>query len=325
MLWPGESVAFDAGGLRFTPMDDPAVVLSSAMNDGARATDEFLRLIGEAMRRPLANATSPLIEISGGFDSSCVAIAAADLRQGLTSYGVIQPGAVGTQQRSRRRELIELLGLRDHEGPSWDPLPTRSLDYPECRVTPYDDLYRMACLKTIDRHDLQHCDIVISGIGGDELTKEFTFIREPWEVPGFASSSAIVAAASRADMFMRRGIWPVNPLLDIQVINFCRALPKKMRENRLLNILTLARAGLSDGYIMPRLTENFGNVLTLEGVELDYNEFFDTSVIGDYGIADVYAPLAEVAQATQDGVSKRMVGKMYTTLKLEMTLRSYIR
>ncbi|KHA64580.1 hypothetical protein NI18_08225 [Sphingomonas sp. Ant20] len=243
MLWPGEQATFDEHGLRFSAMPDPDIVLSSAFTDGARATDEFVRLIGAAMSRNLSRSLSPLLEISGGMDSSCVAIAAAEIRGSLTSYGVIQPGAIGVQQRQRRRELVDLFGLNDHDGISWDPLPTLSLDFAECRVTPYDDLYRMPCINTIERHGLQNSDIVITGIGGDELTKEHTFHREEWEVSGFSSSSSILAAVSRADMFMRRGIWPVNPLLDISVINFCRALPKQMREGRLLNILTMARAG----------------------------------------------------------------------------------
>lgn len=324
MLWPGERATFDEKGLRFSVISDPEIVLSSALADGARATDEFVRLIGTAMSRNLLRSSAPLIEVSGGMDSTCVAIAAAAIRSPLTSYGVIQPGAIGVQQRQRRRELVNLLGLNDYEGISWDPLPTLSLDFEECRVTPYDDLYRMACLNTIKRNGLLDSDIVITGIGGDELTKEHTYHREEWEVGGFASSSSLVAAVSRADMFMRHGIWPVNPLLDMSVINFCRALPRQMREGRLLNILTMTRSGLSDGFVSPRYVENFGPVLMMEAIELDYDAQFETSIIGDYGIADVYAALAEVRDATKDGVTKRMVGKMYNMLKLERTLRSYV-
>ncbi|KHA64579.1 hypothetical protein NI18_08220 [Sphingomonas sp. Ant20] len=62
----------------------------------------------------------------------------------------------------------------------------------------------------------------------------------------------------------------------------------------------------------------------MEAIELDYDAQFKTSIIGDYGIADVYAALANVRDATKDGVTKRMVGKMYNMLKLERTLQSYI-
>lgn len=324
MLWPGESLRFDSNGLTFRPIAVPHVVLPSALRDDARATDTFVNLISAAVRRPLARAGGAALEVSGGLDSSCVAVAASRVTSGLRSYGAIQPGVVGSQQRRRRQELIKLLGLKDRATPPIKGSPTQWLEDPECQITPFDDLYRTPCLAALDLHGSGTIDTVLSGIGGDELTKEYSPGRPDWELAGIPSSSGSVAAASRADMFMRRGIWPVNPLVSVPVVNFCRALPLRLRSGRLLNVLSLARAGLSDGFLFPRYHEHFGNVLTQEGMQTDYDVVFRQSVIADYGITDISAVLQEARAATLEGISWRLISKLYNMAKLEYVLRRYL-
>jgi asparagine synthase (glutamine-hydrolysing) len=324
MLWPGEAVCFDNNGLSFEQISSPAIVISSALNDDARATDVFLDLITQAAKRSLERSTGPAVEVSGGLDSSCVAVAIARIRPDLKSYGAIQPGIVGQQQRRRRDELINLLKIDDRASQIGDETPTLSLARPECQLTPFDDLYRLQALDALDLHPVNSIDTVLTGIGGDELTKEYSPLRPEWDLGGVASWSAIVAAASRADMFMRRGVWPVNPLVSIPVINFCRALPPKLRFNRQLNLMTLARAGLSDGFLFPRYHEHFGNVLTLEAINTDYDKVFSQSVIADHHIVDISATLALARDATLHGLSWELVSKLYNMAKLEFVLRRYI-
>lgn len=324
-LWPGESMVFDSEGLKFSICENIAVVLPSTFSDRARATDAFLDAVAAVLQPLLSRSKRPLLEFSGGMDSTCVALAASSVRTGLESYGVIHPGAVGRQQRMRREELIEMLGLIDYTGSSSSTLPVQSLRMDECQVTPNDDVYRMCLMDTLQTHELQGVDMVMSGIGGDELAKDFTFWRHEWELPGHASRSSIVGSMSRADMFMRRGIWPVNPLTHPSVVNLCRAMPATIRQNRLFNRFAIARAGLSDGYMNPRYHETFANVLMLEAIECDFDQFLDTSILGDFGVLDVSRLLAKTHAKTELGVPIKLVGKMYYTIKLEMVLRRYVR
>lgn len=324
MLWPGEAVCFDENGLIFDKIAAPAIVMSSALSDRAQATDAFLHLIRQAAQRQLVRSIGTAIEVSGGLDSSCVAVAVAGLKSGFKSYGVIQSGVVGEQQHLRRAELIDLLRLDDRASETVDVTPTLSLVRPECQLTPLDDLYRVQTMAALALHPAGSVDTVLTGIGGDELTKEYSPRRPEWELDGIPSSSASVAAASRADMFLRQGVWPLNPLVSVPVINFCRALPPKMRLNRQLNILTLARAGLSDGFLFPRYYEHFGNVLSLEAIYTDYDKVFSTSVIADYRIADISATLAQARDATLYGLSWELVSKLYNMAKLELVLRRYL-
>jgi len=324
MLWPGESVTFSVEGLTFREVDTPDIVLSGTLSESARATDEFLRLIAEAMRINLAKSVRPLIELSGGLDSSCVAVAACSVRRGMSSYAVIHEGAAGVQQRKRRRELVDLMGLNDFEAPSFEHPPFASLQVEECTFTPYDDNYRLPCVYAVDAHPAQDIDLIITGLGGDELTMENTFFRQKWEVSGSICTSAVVAAFGRADMFMRRGIWPIHPLVNQSVVDFCRALPKKMRDGRLLNLLTLARSGLSDGFLFPRYYEHYGNVIQREAALFDFDSALSESVVADYGIAE-FSPLLDSArEATLRGFTYELIMELYLLLKLETVLRRYV-
>ena len=323
-VWPGEVVVFDDGGLKFSLCENIGVALPSSLKDRARATDAFLEEIGAVLEPTFTKAKRPMLEFSGGMDSTCVALAASGLRDALESYGVIQPGAVGRQQQARREELIELLGLVDYTASACSILPIEALLINECRVTPNDDAYRMCLMNTLETHGLNDVDLVVSGIGGDELAKDHTFLREEWELPGHASVSSIVGSMGRGDMFMRRGIWSVNPFANPRVVNFCRALPAAMRENRLFNRLAITRAGLSDGYMLPRYHENFANVLMLEAIDCDFDDFLGTSILGDFGILDVSRLLSKAHSGTELGVPIKLVSKMYHTIKLEIILRTYV-
>jgi asparagine synthase (glutamine-hydrolysing) len=324
MLWPGESATFSHDNLSFRQAETPDIVLPATLRESARATDEFLRLIAEAMRPNLQKSARPLVELSGGLDSSCVAIAACSVKDGVNSYGVVHEGAVGAQQRKRRRELVELLGVDDFELPSFEHPPFAALEVEECTFTPLDDMYRLPCVYAVDEHHVKDIDLLITGIGGDELTKEDTFLRHEWEVSGSICTSAIVAAAGRADMFLRRGIWPINPLVSHSVVDFCRALPKKMRAGRLLNILTLARSGLSDGFLFPRYYEHYGNVIQREAALFDFDNALSQSVVADHGITELSSLLERAREASLRGFSYELITKLYLLLKLETVLRRYV-
>jgi hypothetical protein len=324
MLWPGESATFSNDGLSFRQAETPDIVLPATLSESARVTDEFLRLIAEAMQPTLLKAIRPLVELSGGLDSSCVAVAACSVKKSINSYGVFHEGAVGVQQRRRRRELVELLEVNDFEFPSFQHPPFAALEVEECTFTPLDDMYRLPCVYAVDAHHVKEVDLIITGIGGDELTKENTFLRHEWEVSGSLCTSAIVAAAGRADMFLRRGIWPINPLVSHSVVDFCRALPKKMRADRLLNILTLVRSGLRDGFLFPRYYEHYGNVIQREAALFDFDGALSKSVVADYGIVE-FSPLLERArEASLRGFSYELITKLYLLLKLETVLRRYV-
>ena len=324
-IWPGEKAVFGKDGLQFSPCENIRIALAASLSDRGYATDAFLDLIISVVQPMLTRSKRPLLEFSGGIDSTCVALAAAKGRGSLESYGLIQPGAVGRQQRARREELIELLALTDYTGPAERVLPLDTLMSDECQITVYDDSYRMSMLSIFAEHGLEDVDLVISGLGGDELAMERTFWRHDGEMPGYSSRSALISSMSNFDMFMRRGIWPLNPLAHPRVVSFCRMLPDPLRKDRLFARLAMARSGLSDGYIFPRYKETFANVLYLQALECDVDQLLETSILGDYGIFDVSRLLSKTHKSTELGPSIKLIGRLYYTCKLESVLKRYVK
>lgn len=323
-LWPGESVAFNKGEAIFLEASSSEIVLSSTITDSARVSEAFLEVVAHAMERALMRSCRAMVEVSGGYDSSCVAIASRIIRDDLNSYGLIHEGKAGRQQRVRRRELVEMLKLKDFEYPSEAFPPFAALVEAECSTTVNDDSYRMSCVRAVEAHPEYTPDLLITGIGGDELTMENTFYRAEWEVAGSVCNSAIGAAVGRTDMFMRRGIWVSQPLVHPQVVNFCRSLPPALRANRMLNVLVLARAGLSDGFIFPRYREHYGNLLLREGNAIDFDQLLSNSVVLEWFTEDVY-PLLKQAREEPYSLSLELITKLFYVAKLETVLSRYLR
>jgi hypothetical protein len=326
MLWPGESLEFGDDGLTFHKGEHDNVVTPSTLTSDARATDEFLFLIADALRLNLERSRNPVVELSGGFDSSCVALAARSIRPDLNSHGLIQEGAVGRQQTARRDELIALLQVRDSTYPAGADPPFAALaTVAECSFTPFDDIYRMQSVRGVENHPAFPFDLLITGLGGDELTKEDTFLRGSLELGGNIPTSSMTAAVGRCDMFMRRGIWVAHPLVAQPIVDFCRALPAKMREKRLLNVLTLARSGLSDGFLFPRYYEHYGSLIQREASLFDFDVPLRESLVADYGLGDLSTLLHEAREGTLMGLDHPLITRLWLHMKLEMVLRRYVR
>lgn len=294
------------------------------MRDDAVTTRRFLDLIAEDLAPFLSNSRNTLIELSGGYDSTCVAIAAAAFGKPLNSYGLIHEGAMGKQQSRRRSEAVRLLKLHDFEYPSFTPSPLAALELPECQVTPFDDNHRMPCAQASELHPNGLPDLIVTGVGGDELTLDGKQLQLDFELRGGLPSSTIVTSVARSDMFMRRGIWVKNPLAARQIFDFCRALPRQLKRNRLINILTMARAGFSDGFIFPRYLEHYGSSMQHEAALIDYDNFFHECAIADHGISTIDDFLYRVREAMYGGFSYQLVNEAWRYMKLEVLLRKYI-
>lgn len=324
-LWPGERVSVTGAGLRFAADGCDDVFMPTSLATDARVTDEFFGLLHDALSPLLDASASAIVEVSGGLDSSLVAVVAAAQRDDLLSYGLIHGGVVGGQQRARRSELLGVTRLKDSMFPSDAPSPFGGLGHAESRITPMDDNHRMPCALAVDRCRLPATDLLLAGIGGDELCMEHTFFKRDWELPGTMCSSVLTGCAQRFDMFMRRGIWVSNPLSYQPLVDFCRSLPRQLRKDRLLPRLALARSGLSDGFLLPELPEHYGTGMQYEAALFDFGSAFRDCVLADCRILDVGALIEEAAQAHRDGFTFKTILKLFWALKLEGVLRQHCR
>ncbi len=324
MLWPGETCRFTDGRLSFQEASPRPIPAFTPLRDDAPVSDVFFELIMAEIEQRASVSGRMLFEFSGGLDSTTVALAGSQVLGSAVTYGLIQEGVVGQQQARRRNEVIELGKFIDHMHPANDVRPFEGLDHDEAAYVVLDDNHRMPCVRAADSHPAGPFEAILSGIGGDELMGEHTYIRSADELPGAICTSSLTAATARADMFLRRGLWPINPLCSLAVVDFCRALPPHFRSKRFLIRVNLARRGLSDGFLFPRLDEHYGYTMRAELGFVDFDEMFRDTIVERFGIYPINDLLQEARSARTDGFPYRLIGRLWDLAKLERVLRTYI-
>lgn len=340
LLAGGQHATWKEGTLR---IENPRVIPryeTSLLSPGAQVTAVFLELIAAEIRPRLSRSERGALELSGGQDSSCVAGALASMvAPGFQTYGLIHVGVCGAQQAMRRAELVKRFEFTDTAVPSMECHPFsvyRDIAAPARRV-PTDELYRRgveACLDALPARP----DLVVTGIGGDELTilAEGATDRDDTQAgevlfgdsmtssrttPTVAALSAVESAFCRADMFLSRDIWPLNPLISPALVQFGQMIPEAMKHGRLLNKVTLAKLGLSDFFLFPRYRENFGEVYRNDLRHFDFGAYFSTAMIHDFGIIDLAALLRQHVQFANTGACDIPLICFANATRLEHVLR----
>lgn len=344
-----ENVSLLAGGQLATWSDETLSIenpraipcyRTSLLSPGAQVTAVFLELMVVEISSRLSHSQCGALELSGGQDSSCVAGALGGLMPpGFQTYGLIHAGVCGTQQAIRRAELVERFGFADTAVPSIECRPFaafRETASPVRRV-PSDELYRNGVETCLDALPSQP-DLVITGIGGDELTLLAgdtdnqcaaragivlfgDSIDPSRSAPAVAAISAVESAFCRADMFLSRGIWPLNPLISPALVQFGQMIPEAMKRDRLLNRVTLAKLGLSDFFLFPRYRENFAEVYRNDLAHFDFGAYFSTAMIHDLGIIDLPALLRQHVQIVNTGTCDIPLICFANAIRLEHVLR----
>lgn len=313
---------------------------TSLLSPGAQVTAVFLELIAAEIRPRLSRSERGVLELSGGQDSSCVAGALVGLvPPGFQTYGLNHAGVCGAQQATRRAELIERFGFADTAVSSMEchPFSVYRETAASARRVPSDELYRRGVEACLDALPVRP-DFVVTGIGGDELTiladnatahdatqaAEVLFgesITPTKPLPALAAVSAAESAFCRADMFLSRDIWPLNPLMSPALVHFGQMLPEGMKRDRLLNKVTLAKLGLSDFFLFPRYRENFGEVYRTDLLRFDFGAYFNTATIHDFGILDLPALLRQHVQFANTGACDIPLICFANATRLEHVLR----
>jgi asparagine synthase (glutamine-hydrolysing) len=259
--------------------------------DGADVTGAFETLLGAAVRGAV-NGGLVACELSGGLDSACATIAASRSlgRHRVRSFGLLLPGRQKAFQQARRAELADRAGVYDMPVDAEQLGPFSRNDLAEVDpAIPWGEYYREAFLALGQAIAGAGCDIVVRGIGGDEISellagemadepsapvepasdpfpayltdaarRAYAAIEDLDEAPaGFAAHSFYQAAAASAPVYLRRGIWPIYPYGTPEVVDFCRSLPTGWRADRTLQRTLLRQAGLSPEVARPAIPESF--------------------------------------------------------------------
>lgn len=180
-LFAGQSASWSAGQteIEIDPMVECESLEQSVLRPGAHVTAVFVDLINLSCRAVLQHAARPALELSGGMDSSCVAVALKAADRAFLSYALLHDGNAGHQQKLRRMELLSQLNSTDCCIPSKICKPFTRLQQPcaegdDC-IGVYDDLYWDGILECLIAMPGGRPDLVITGIGGGD--DDYRFIR----------------------------------------------------------------------------------------------------------------------------------------------------
>jgi asparagine synthase (glutamine-hydrolysing) len=150
----------------------------------------------------------------------------------------------------------------------------------------YDEIYQDSVIEMIECSLITDNAAVFTGVGGDELsliyeniatsTKDnsfnieaYDFINDNSSILGSAdtdlpnaniSLSAIRSAQSRSPVFLRKNLWPINPLCCPDLVRFCQYLPRKIKAEKSIHRKVLENNGLSKEFTHPKIRENFNYI-----------------------------------------------------------------
>ncbi|WP_274558092.1 hypothetical protein [Streptomyces spiramyceticus] len=226
------------------------------------------------------------IELSGGMDSSNVAMSLS-IRHGptLVSGALLQEGAAGEQQKQRREAMIRYAGFRDTTLRAADYLPMDPQHALGIPLGPHEEIYIAGHGTLLAKWKADGMLWAAAGVGGDEMLSlppephpPLTSADVPrWLTPSTfealrdqesgippappISDSTLRALACGAPMYLRAGLWPLYPLADPAMWRFGQWLPFSWRRNKRLARFRLQRLGFDLEVTHPPLRENFHEVL----------------------------------------------------------------
>ncbi|MGW7068825.1 hypothetical protein ACWGII_37905 [Streptomyces sp. NPDC054855] len=283
----------DAEGLRLAYPSAAAHALPSELAENADAAalvDAFESVVDHVLaRRPLTPGRTAA-QLSGGVDSTNLAISLAlNHPQLITPCAMLIGGEAGEQQVARRRTVIEHFDFADDitvPASAHPPLSPGGLrrSHPEA-ISPLDEPHLEAADALAQALRTRDNTTVVSGFGGDEVARiryheggERPAPSAPdWcgervrdllgEVntgiapPTVAPETALVALEVATPLLARRGLWTIAPFTDADLVRFGQRLPIEWKKDKLLLHQRLAARGLPETVVNPALRENFGHLM----------------------------------------------------------------
>ncbi|RCV48063.1 hypothetical protein [Marinitenerispora sediminis] len=358
------TAAHDARGLRITYPAPGLHAQPRTLKPGADPVGFFEHALAEVVQRWDVDPDAAVADVSGGMDSANVAVTLAQLHPGRVATGAMMlVGPYREQQARRRRELLADGFAEDHRLEMIAQLPFAP-GGPRDRGEPFDPQegpYAEARNLLLDRYAAAGKRVVFTGLGGDEMMKlrraeaaalglaaQAPPLRATEDgVPVFLGERGRALLPRRFDglapigptlwsildcfsalypHYMKRGLWPINPLAAPSIVRLAESLAAPWRAKKHLLRERLRHRGFSTDVVHPELPENFQHILDLamrrHGAAL-LEHLVDE---GARLVADGYLDETELRRAARTfAVTGRRTFDVYRPLMLEMALRSLTR
>lgn len=240
-------------------------------------------------RRPL-DASRTAAQLSGGRDSTNLALSLARLYPAaVTPCALLIGGEAGQQQAARRRMVIEHAEFApDITVPAVDHPPLAPGGLRRTRteaISPLDEPHLEAADALAQALRARGTDMVVAGFGGDEVARAdrpgkglTRFPQAPdWcggrvrdllpEVdtgvapPTVMPETALIALEAATPPMARRGLWTLAPFTDPLMVRFGQRLPPAWKRDKRLLTARFAQRGLPGPVVYPRRPENFAHLM----------------------------------------------------------------
>ncbi|WP_405797627.1 asparagine synthase-related protein [Streptomyces sp. NBC_01506] len=263
--------------------------LSEGM-DGPALVRAFEALVDHIYARRPLNPVQTAAHLSGGKDSTNLAVSLALAHPGLiTPCALLIGGEAGPQQIARRRMVTDHIGFAPDvtvPAASHPPLAPGGLRraHPGA-ISPLDEPHLEAADSLAQALMARGIATVVAGFGGDEVARVRcpdggavrTLEAPAWcgervrdllgEVntgispPTVAPETALVALEVATPLLARRGLWALAPFTDPDLVRFGQRLPREWKRDKRLLTMRFATQGLPDEVVHPALRENFGHLM----------------------------------------------------------------
>jgi asparagine synthase (glutamine-hydrolysing) len=247
---------------------------------------------------------------------------------------------------------------------AFPPLTSKGSRWHHKKIWAYDEPYSEALESMLSIAISNDNSIILTGIGGDELVLPDWFEVEDYHknaegkknhflndsmfhttgyMPNFVREfcidaeistpaapkpiipeSALMASRCRAPVFLRNGIWPINPLCTPELVNYCHSLPLSWRAKKYLHRKLFLEHGISENTVYPKIRENFSGIMAYtvftHSKQLIKN-LLSSLIISELGLIDGKKIMCEHDNFL-DNKATHNPGIFYDICILELTVRS---
>jgi hypothetical protein len=274
-------------------------------------------------------------EISGGLDSSFLPLY---LRKRAYKGPLFGGSLVLADPSSQGQQLRKINDLADAARlESWRVFLDPSRDFPLANhfkrdpVLPFHivhELYEPGFAQIAEHFRELGLDVVVTGSGSDQLfehrphpsvlVKPAYTLRPPRfatdkvqvdpsatdparHTPTLLSETSVQENIAHANIYIAHDLWPVTPFNNVELFNFCQALPLQFRESK-----NIFRAYFQASHF-PRSLYAMGNE--------DFSPFFEASMLGDYYTTLIGHLLEEAVSEKLGFVTTSTIRDRYTQLR----------
>ncbi|WP_420234203.1 asparagine synthase-related protein [Pseudomonas sp. ABY48] len=273
MITAGSAVTLSDTGCKYnypTVASETDQYRHTNLND---AKEHINYLLTKKIFNQLSGSSKLAIELSGGLDSSTVAIAARQCfcKAEICTYGIIvSDPLLADSQINRRNNVIEFISSQDYRIDITEHLPSYTSSANE-RYYLNAEAYADAFEHIWSQAAMAGHNTLLNGCGGDELFPQFagedfsldrlrSITDKAWQsfnallsdrlnasgrevlesqflscAPATgADTGTMLAMARRAPLLLHLNLVPLYPLRDSKIIDFCERLPFQLRVNKKL-------------------------------------------------------------------------------------------